>query len=179
MKGIIFNALEEFVNENFGEGTFDFLVEKSLPDKEDTYVGPGTYSDEELFKIVETAVEVKNLDLEETLKGFGVFLFTILAGKYPQFLEPFDNAKDFIKTVHDIIHVEVRKLFPEAETPSFSFFNESKNTISLRYESKRKLFTLAEGLIEGAGNYYNQKITINRSDTNTDQGYCVFNLSFS
>jgi hypothetical protein len=60
MKGIIFNILEDFTNEKFGEDEFDFIVEKSILETTDPFVGPGTYPDSDLFKIVTKIVELKD-----------------------------------------------------------------------------------------------------------------------
>lgn len=178
MKGIVFNVLESYIDEKFGAGVFDKLVEESLPDNIDPFVGPGTYPDEQLFAIVGKALEVKKLELEPVLRDFGKFMFSALAKKYPVFVEPHDNPKDFIKTIDNIIHVEVKKLFPEAVTPKFSFFNDSDKKLSLKYESARKLFALAEGLIDGAGEHYQQPIKVIRKEENLETGYCVFDLEF-
>jgi hypothetical protein len=179
MKGIVFNILEDFIDENFGDNTFDTLVELVLPELDEPFVGPGTYSDEQLMAIVGKAIEVKKLELDPTLRAFGAFMFTKLASKYPGFVDPHDNPKDFIKTIHDIIHVEVRKLFPEAITPVFIYSNETENSLTLKYVSKRNLFALAEGLMDGSGAYYNKPFKIKRTEENREDNYCVFDLDFS
>lgn len=179
MKGVIFNVLEDFVDEQFGEGVFDSLVEAALPDSDGVFVGPGTYPDEELFAIVGKALEVKGLELEPVLKSFGHYLFGKLAEKYPVFVEPYNHPKDFIKTVHGVIHVEVKKLFPEAETPNFKYSNDKEDFLTLTYESKRNLFPLAEGLISGAGDFFKSPIQITYQEVNPDENYCVFDLQFS
>lgn len=179
MKGVVFNILEGFIDENFGDGTFDELVDASLPDNTEPFVGPGTYPDEHLFKIVGKAIELQELELEPTLRGFGKYMFGKLAAKYPDFVNVHNNPKDFIKTIHDIIHVEVRKLFPEAVTPKFLYSNDTDGRLTLRYESERNLFALAEGLIDGSAEYYKMPIKITREEANPEEHYCIFNLEFS
>jgi hypothetical protein len=179
MKGIVFNVLESYVDGKYGDGVFDTLVEKSLGDAQDPFVGPGTYPDSSLMSIVETAIAAKGLDPHELLVDFGKYMFHALAAKYPSFLEVHNNPKDFIKTIHDVIHVEVRKLYPEAVTPAFFYSNDSKDKLTLRYESERNLFSLAEGLLYGSGEYYKMPISVKRVDYSEEEHFCVFDLDFS
>lgn len=179
MKGVVFNILEGFIDESFGDGTFDEIIDTVFIEEIDPFVGPGTYPDEHLFLIVQKAVELKKLDLEPILRTFGKYMFFQLAIKYPNFVQHHDNPKDFIKTVHNVIHVEVKKLFPEAETPKFLYSNDIDGKLTMRYESKRNLFSLAEGLIEGSGEFYNKPVKVIRKSFSVDENYCVFDLEFS
>ena len=178
MKGIIFNVFEDFLDEKYGENTFDNIIEAMVPDVKEPFIAPGTYPDELLFSIIHKTMEEKNLELNPTLLEFGEFLFLQLAKKYPVFVKSHNNAKDFIKTIHDIIHVEVRKLFPEAVTPDFSYSNEKENEITITYTSKRSLFILAEGLINRCAKYYKEEIKLTILNQNMKDNSCIFHLKF-
>ena len=45
----------------------------------------------------------------------------LFAVRYPQFFEPHDCTRSFVLTLNDIIHPEVRKLYPGADVPEFDF----------------------------------------------------------
>ena len=179
MKGVIFNIFEEFIDDHFGEGSFDELVVKSLGNENEVFVSPLTYPDEKFFVILGKAIESKKLDMDSTLKKFGRYMFIKLAKKYPIFVDPYDHPKDFIKTINDVIHVEVRKIFLDSEPPIFHFLEDSGNKMIIQYESKRRLFCLAEGLLMGMADYYNQPIEILRSDDSLEKGNtATFDVEF-
>ncbi|MCY4644069.1 MAG: heme NO-binding domain-containing protein [Bacteriovoracales bacterium] len=179
MKGIIFNILEEFVDRSYGEGSFDKLVDEALGDSSEVFVSPETYPDEKLFSLLDKIVEIRKVDLDDVLKSFGRYMFGKLARKYPLFVQPYDNPKDFIKTVNDIIHIEVKKIFLESEPPIFLCVKESGNNMTIRYESKRNLSSLAEGLLNGVADYYKKPIRILDKKKVTEENLCIFQLEFT
>ena len=97
----------------------------------------------------------------------------------PSVLNTPKNAKEFLKTVHSIIHVEVKKLHPDAELPSFEYRDTGDNKLEMTYRSPKKLCVFAEGLIEGCGEHYKEKITYKQSKCcNDGADCCVFELEF-
>ena len=63
-------------------------------------------------------------------------------------------------TINSIIHPEVRKLYPGADTPDFDFDTSSDEVLIMNYRSKRKLCALAEGFVEGAATHFGETVTI-------------------
>ncbi|MFQ5586113.1 MAG: heme NO-binding domain-containing protein, partial [Thermodesulfobacteriota bacterium] len=121
MKGVIFNLLEQFIAENFGEEKYEEIVTECALKTGEPFVGPGTYPDEDLIAIVSRAVETLGIAPPEALHGFGRFCFPKLAEKFPDFVQPFKHPKPFMKTIDSVIHVEVKKLFKDAEPPRFIY----------------------------------------------------------
>lgn len=179
MKGIIFNVLESYCDDFLEVGSFDEIVERILPDVKDPFVAPGTYKDEYLTLIVAEISRVKNKKPDVLLRDFGRYLFTALANRYPHFVSPYNHPKDFIKTIHDVIHVEVIKLFPDTATPNFYYSNDFENQLTIKYESGRKLYSLVEGLVDGVGEYYKSPIVVDCIEKNPNEHYALFKLSFS
>jgi hypothetical protein len=179
MKGIIFNALESFVDQNFGEETFDRILEKNLPEISEPFVGPKTYPDQYLFSIIALILEKYQLDSEETIRQFGEFLFGLLAKKYPHFMQDFVHPKEFILTIHNVIHVEVKKLFPEAITPDFSFKELKNGSLEVTYSSPRKLYSLAEGLLIGSAKHFQTEMKIIKKVVTPQSNTCLFLLEFA
>lgn len=178
MKGIIFNLLQETVSQEFGEDTWDQLL--SAADLDGAYTTLGNYPDEDLFKLVGAASAALKLPPEAIVRWFGVKALPILAKKYPAFFDRHQSTRPFILTLNGIIHPEVKKLYPGADTPDFDFDTSSPETLVMIYRSKRKLCHLAEGLIEGAAGQFNEVASIqhpecmHRGDT-----CCRLELSFS
>jgi predicted hydrocarbon binding protein len=179
MKGIVFNIFEGFIVENFGDEKYDEIVESTTLTTNDPFVGPGTYPDKDLLALVETTTKSLNISDSDALKAFGKYMFPQLINRYPIFVEGIDHPKDFLLTVEDIIHVEVKKLYPDAITPTFEYQDPSKDELIIVYKSSRNLCYLMEGLLEGTKEFfksdfqYSQTSCIHRGDSK-----CEFQLKF-
>ena len=66
MKGIIFNLLSESVIQEFGENTWDDLLDAAGLDG--AYTSLGNYDDAEIFKLVGVASEKLKLPPDEVLR---------------------------------------------------------------------------------------------------------------
>ncbi|MBI4241193.1 MAG: heme NO-binding domain-containing protein, partial [Candidatus Rokubacteria bacterium] len=66
----------------------------------------------------------------------------------------------FLLTLNDIIHPEVRKLYPGAGVPVFDFDASAPDTLAMGYTSARRFCAFAEGLIEGAAAHYGEEVAI-------------------
>ena len=179
MKGIIFNLLEEAVGQTFGPQTWDTLLETSQLDG--AYTSLGSYPDDELFKLVGAAASALHKLTDEILRWFGVAAMPLLAAKYPVFFDPHRNTRSFLLTLNDIIHPEVRKLYPGADVPDFAYelSTDDNDELIMIHESKRKLCLLAEGFIVGAATHFDEIATMEqRACMHRGDPRCLFHLSF-
>ena len=158
MKGIIFILLEKVVTEAHGDGVWDALLEKS--GASGTYTSLGSYPDEELLGLVAAASEATGRPQGEILTWFGRKAMPLLRERYPDFFTRHRQTIPFILTLNEIIHPEVRKLYPGAEAPDFGFRRSGPNELELEYRSKKKMCALAEGLIHGAADVFGEKAVI-------------------
>jgi len=163
MKGIVFNVLESMVIEKAGMEGWDQLLSTVEPDSLGIYTAGKSYSDEELMALVAAASEQFSIPVPDLVQAFGDYLFDQLARKYPVFLEQEPDFFGFLGSVHDVIHVEVRKLYDEPSLPEFSIQQLAGNTMVMEYRSPRKLCMLAEGLIAGAARHYGVKYQLEHS----------------
>jgi len=99
-----------------------------------------------------------------------------LEGAYTS-LGNYDDAEQFLLSVNDIIHPEVKLLYPDSIPPVFEFTDTDAGLL-VRYQSTRGLTTLAEGLILGCGDLFGETVTVEtmNCDSSTD---CTFRVSFS
>ena len=158
VKGIIFNLLEEVVTEHFGEDVWDDLL--SQAQLEGIYTSLGNYPDADLFKLVGAASAALNQPPDAVVRWFGVKALPLLARKYPAFFDRHQSTRPFILTLNDIIHPEVRKLYPGADTPEFDFDTSSPDVLVMNYRSKRKLCSLVEGFTEGTAEHFGETVSI-------------------
>ena len=79
MKGVIFNYLEEFITENWGEEKYEEILGECPLKTKEPFVGPGTYPDTDLLAIVSKTVEKLGITLPDALRSFGKFCFPKLS----------------------------------------------------------------------------------------------------
>lgn len=165
MKGIVFNLVEEVVTDEFGADTWDDLLEAAGLDG--AYTSLGSYPDEDLGRLVSAAAEALSLPAGDVTRMVGRRAIPKLAVRYPAFFEQ-PSCRAFLLTLNDIIHPEVRKLYPGAEVPDFTFTSEGDGTLLIGYDSRRRLCQLAEGFVLGASDHFGEAVDV-------DQTECVFN----
>ncbi len=177
MKGIVFNLLEELVRRDHGENTWDALLESAGLDG--VYTSLGSYADEELVKLVAAASAALQQPPESILRWFGRNAMPLLAEKYPSFFATQNTTRRFLLTLNDIIHPEVRKLYPGAHVPVFDFDSSSPDVLLVGYKSERKLCALAHGFVEGAADHYGEELTFEqRQCMHRGNDKCVFRIQF-
>ncbi len=179
MKGIVFNLLEQFITDKLGDERLEEVLEGSPLKTKEPFVGPKTYPDEDLSAIITTASRVSGITEPELVRRFGRFCFPKLAEKYPLFLEPHRHPKPFLKSVDGIIHVEVKKLYLDAEPPEFTYEDPAEDRLIIKYRSKRRLCRFMEGMIEGVADFYRLPIIYTQESCMLDGGEaCEFHLNF-
>jgi Haem-NO-binding len=160
MKGIVFSLLEDAVTRTHGEDVWDDLLERAGLDG--AYTSLGSYPDADLFALVGAVSNVTGDDAQAVIRWFGREAMPTLAEAYPGFFEPHTELRSFLETLNDIIHPEVRKLYPGADVPTFGFAYAPDGTIAMRYGSGRRMCAFAEGLIEGAAAHYRQIVRVDQ-----------------
>lgn len=158
MKGIVFNILEQVVTREHGDETWDALLEAAKLDGSFTSVG--SYLDEQLYALVGAASAALNLPPDDVVRWFGQQALPEFHKRYPRFFESHTSARSFVLTLNDIIHPEVRKLFPGAYAPHFNFDDSVEGQLTLEYVSERQMCSFAEGLIEGAATHFGESVQI-------------------
>lgn len=158
MKGIIFNVAEKAVVELLGEDAWDDLLEDAELDGD--YTALGTYPDEELLALVSAAAVRTGHDPGDVQRLVGRHALPHLVASISDFLEPDLDVFEFLASVHSIIHVEVKKLDPNAQPPDVIPERVSDDELRLTYRSTRGLSPLAEGLILGAGDHFGQPVEL-------------------
>jgi hypothetical protein len=159
MRGIIFTELYELIEDKFGfELLDDIILELNLPN-DGAYSATGNYPFSELLSIVLKLHEHTKIPIETLLEVYGEYLFKRLLELHPEFAIT-ENVLEFLDNVENYIHIEVKKLYPDAELPKFKIVSKDENSFKFYYISSKKLHHLAKGLIQGLSNYYNQPLEI-------------------
>ena len=91
-------------------------------------------------------------------------LFQRFSIGYPALFADSHTSFDFLSRIDDVIHVEVRKLYPDAELPSLPCERLSADRLVMHYSSPRGFGDLAEGLIAGCIKHFGEDIAVTRTD---------------
>ncbi|WP_157964673.1 heme NO-binding domain-containing protein [Algibacillus agarilyticus] len=163
MKGIVFNVLQEFVEQNVSYIAWDNAISTlSLPSN-GVYISADNYNDEELFSLVGYFCEHLTLEPSVLVRQFGEFLFASLIEMAPAEAQNATDLRTFLNMVEHLIHVEVLKLYHDANLPSFDYPKANDNELIMIYRSPRKLCFLSEGLILSAAKHFKEQVKVTQS----------------
>lgn len=168
MKGLIFTEFLEMVESKWGLSTVDSIIGNAgLPNK-GSYTAVGTYPHGEMVRLVVALHEQIHVPVPELLKVFGECLFDSLSKNYGYMMAGESDSLTLLQNIEDVIHVEVKKLYPESNPPMFDGERLDHHTLRLHYKSHRSMADVAEGLILGCGKFYKDELSIERIGSNKD-----------
>ena len=174
MKGVIFNVVEEVVTHHLSLATWDHIVTAARVDG--AYTSLGTYDDAELDRIVVAAARVLNLSTDEVLRFVGTHAFARLAERVPEVMATMPDWRRVLTDLDQVIHVEVKKLYPAVMVPTFSAETVGDEVV-LRYGSARRMCALAEGLAVGAGEWFGTALVVDQTEcVRTGAPVCVMRV---
>ncbi len=158
MKGIIFNLVEETVSTEYGDDTWDSLLEAA--DVEGSYTSLGNYDDAEIHRLVDAGSEALDVPAKDLTEWLGRDALLRLSARYPHFFAPHASTRPFLLTLNDVIHPEVRKVHPDSQPPDFDFSGADPRVLVMTYRSARRLCALAEGMVRGAAEFYGEQVAV-------------------
>jgi hypothetical protein len=175
MKGLIFTQLFDMVEQEYGYDLVDtLLVTTDLPSG-GSYTPYGTYAPLEMSRLLTNLSQRTNRTRVDLLQAYGRFMFKRFVVNYRHFILSAPDAFAFLASV-EAIHVEVKKLYPEAELPAISVTRPDERTLHLVYQSPQRMADLAYGLIEGALAHFHLQATIVQRVMNEDASRVRFTI---
>ena len=177
MKGIVFVKFNEFIEEIWGEEFWDELLDEAKLPSEGAYTTVVTYDDQELFILIGLVADKQNISLKDVLFTFGKWVFKEFYNIAPAGAHDFKDVFEFLYAVQDFIHVDVKKINPDALVPEFKFLSATDNKLSFHYLSPRKLCFFCEGLLHGLAVHMGQEIKVSQPECEHEGGQrCVFEV---
>ncbi|MGR5177721.1 heme NO-binding domain-containing protein [Vibrio parahaemolyticus] len=179
MKGIIFTEFMELVEQQFGLEVLDEVLEMS--GDEGIYTAVGSYDHKDLVKLIVNLSKKTNIDATTLQQVFGKTVFKTLLASIPPTasIGASKTTFQFLRHVEDYIHVEVKKLYSDAEPPKFDFISETKTEMIMDYQSARCMSNVCLGLIEGCAEHFGESIRVQMTPKVEDGSLVRFNLSVS
>ena len=122
--------------------------------------------DDKVNKYIKYISDNKNITTKELWRKIGQDNIISFSKDYPAFFKH-ESAYSFLKSMYDV-HVVMTKKFIGAKPPILTITPISRREAIFTYNSSRGMFEYFLGMLEGVGNYFNEKIQVEEiSKTNT------------
>ena len=164
MKGMVFTEFLEMVESQLGVVMVDRIIQAAQLPNDGAYTSVGTYDHAELVRLFAALSEATCTPIPDLLRQYGAHLFQRFSVVYASLFAGIPSAFEFLRAVDQYIHVEVQKLYPDAQLPTFRCEESAPDELVLLYSSPRGLGDLAEGLINGCVSYFGEPMQMNRTD---------------
>ncbi|WP_339658463.1 heme NO-binding domain-containing protein [uncultured Polaribacter sp.] len=147
MKGIVFTEFLDLVEEKFGIEMVDDIISNSTLASEGVYTSIGTYSFSEMLQLVSHLSSKSNISIDDLLMIYGEHFFSVIERSYPGLLATYNDPIEMLSSIENHIHVEVRKIYPDAELPTFIVQEKKENSLIMIYKSNRAMHHFGLGLM--------------------------------
>ena len=159
MKGVVFTQFIELVEEKFGFDTVDEMIEKT-EGVSGVYTQAGNYPAQELLALVGTLSQITGVSVADLAFAYGEYLFPVLITIYEEPIKRYNSTFEFIAHVDQVVHPEVKKLYPDADLPEFETVSQTDDELKVIYKSNKPLMPFAKGLMIGCSKHYNENIEV-------------------
>ena len=160
MKGIVFTEFLELVETKFGLEMVDKIITASNLDSKGVYTSVGTYKFSEMLQLLQQLSSNTNISIDDLLLTYAEHFFSVLEESYPGLLATYSDPIEMLSSIENHIHVEVKKIYPDAELPSFEIVEKSKNSLIMIYRSSRSMHHFGLGLMNKTFEHFNSKAKI-------------------
>lgn len=179
MKGLLFTEFLEMVETRFGyEVTVQMMEKGNIPDDR-VYTSVGSYDHSEIVNMVIALSDITGIEVEQLCIVYGRYLFVRLMQHHEKYIDKPDSFENLLEHLNSYIHKEVKKLYPTAEVPDFIYQKLEEGHFVLTYKSSRKMWAVAQGLIEGALLYFQTKANISHDFLKSDGSEVKFTIQYS
>lgn len=160
MKGIVFTEFLELVEDKFGLETVDEIISNSELESGGVYTSVGTYSFSEMLQLLQNLSKKTNISIDNLLLVYAEHFFSVLENSYPGLLATYKDPIEMISSIENHIHVEVRKIYPDAELPTFIVEEKTENSLIMIYKSSRAMHHFGLGLMNKTFEHFNTSASI-------------------
>lgn len=176
MKGFIFTNFIDFVEKSNGLDMVDQMLEECDLASEGVYSAFNSYEFDELVTLLTYVSKKTDISPQILLETFGRFVFPYLIGKHSYIIEKYSNAIDLIAGIENHIHIEVKKLYEDAELPTFNVVEKKEDSLTIIYTSTRGLTYFAIGLMKETLQFFKVKGTIDMVENYNNDGSVKFHI---
>lgn len=147
MKGIIFTEFLELVEEKFGLVMVDKIINQSDLQSQGIYTAVGTYEFSEMLQLISHLSNNTDISIDDLLLVYSEHLFKALIKAHPNLVEHYKDPMNLLASIENHIHVEVQKIYPDAQLPTFELEERTDDKMVMVYKSDKALYMLGKGLM--------------------------------
>ena len=160
MKGIVFSEFLDLVEVKFGLEMVDKIINQSKLKSGGAYTAVGTYDFSEMLQLLKNLSNNTGLSIDDLLLTYGEHFFQVLKRDYEGMLSSYSDPIDLLSSIENHIHIEVRKIYPDAELPTFEVLEKTKRKLVMLYKSSRAMHHFGLGLMNKTFEHFNASADI-------------------
>lgn len=160
MKGIVFTGFLDLVEEKFGLAMVDRIIESSNLESEGVYTSVGTYRFSEMLQLLQHLSANTSIPIDDLLMVYGEYFFKVIEESYPGLLATYKDPIEMLSSIENHIHIEVRKIYPDAELPTFVVLEKTENSLVMIYKSNRAMHHFGLGLMNKTFEHFKASASI-------------------
>lgn len=178
MHGLIFVLLKKYIESTYSK-EFWIKRKKDAGIAQKKYSMEKSYPTNEIFKILQSISVTTGVSHHELLEKFGTFLVSDLLAVYGNYVNENWKSYDLLRHTETIMHKAVRTENKGASPPILNVSAVSDKLIIIDYNSRRRMASLAIGIIKGIAKIYNEedKTTV-KSTTGLDDERVQIRVEF-
>lgn len=176
MKGIVFTEFLDMVEQEFGLKTLDKIITASQLESNAVYTSVGTYDFFEMQKLIGNLSIETGIPVDVLIYTYGKFFFKVLTRLHSDIFSLYNSPIDMLASIENHIHVQVRKIYPGAELPTFKIIDQKENSLEMIYFSERSMYMFAKALMEKTFEHYHKNCNIELELMNKDGSQVRFKI---
>ena len=160
MKGIVFTEFLDLVELKYGLEMVDYIIENSNLESDGIYTSVGTYRFSEMLQLLQNLSTKTGVSTDDLLLVYAEHFFSVLKTSYPELLAMYKDPIEMLASIENHIHVEVQKIYPDAELPTFEVIDRTEYSLVMIYKSSRAMHHFGLGLMNKTFEHFNSTATI-------------------
>lgn len=160
MKGIVFTEFLELVEDKFGIEMVDKIISSSDLESNGIYTSIGTYSFSEMLQLLKNLNANTGIAIDDLLLVYAEHFFGVIERSYPGLLATYKDPIEMLSSIENHIHIEVRKIYPDAELPVFVVEEKTEKSLTMIYKSSRAMHHFGLGLMNKTFEHFNSTAKI-------------------
>lgn len=158
MKGTAVSAWIKTCRKIYGDNIVDKAMISGGLNSDKTFSPIEDIEDSKVNKIIQSVAVGANVDIGSLWRKIGIDNINTFSSDYPAFFRS-ESLYQFLKSMNDVHKIVVKRI-PGSKPPILDLEPTSQNEAMFTYRSNRGMFDYFLGLLEGASNYYKEKIEI-------------------
>lgn len=167
---MMFTEFLDMVEARHGLVMKDRIIRDAALANDGAYTSVGSYPHGELLRLAAALSNATGVEPGALMLEFADTVFALFLRRYRPMIDGATSCFAFLAGIERHIHVEVRKLYPDAEFPSFDYPAHAAGTLVMDYRSPRPMAKFAEGLVRAAIRHYGEPITMVVEDRSAGAG---------